>query len=151
MKFVSSKRKNLFLVPGSILVLAFLISACSPSTRISETKLKMAPMSEMPADVQSAPDIVRESYQFAVANPELLQGLPCYCGCGPMGHTSNFSCYVKSGDGEEIVFDTHALGCGICVDITQDAMQMTREGKTLAEIRTAIDADYSRFGPSNMP
>ena len=92
----------------------------------------MAPMADMPAEVQQAAVTVREAYQFAVANPDVLTQLPCYCGCGDMGHTSNYSCYVQSAEGEDIVFDTHALGCGICVDITQDAMRMQQEGKSLA-------------------
>lgn len=105
----------------------------------------------LPEEMQTAPVTVRESYQFALANPEILKEIPCYCGCGPMGHTSNYSCYIQSGEGEEAVFDTHALGCGICVDITQDTMRMLREGKSTAEIRTAVDATYSKYGPTNMP
>ena len=132
-------------------IITVLLSACFPDGGGAAGDLKMAPMADMPAEVQDAAVTVREAYQFAAANPDVLQNLPCYCGCGPMGHTSNYSCYVQSAEGEEIVFDTHALGCGICVDITQDAMRMLRDGKTMTEIRVAIDADYSRFGPSNMP
>jgi hypothetical protein len=51
----------------------------------------------------------------------------------------------------EVVFDQHALGCSICVDIAQDVMKMTRDGKTPKEIRAAIDQTYSQYGPSNMP
>ncbi|MFA5838257.1 MAG: PCYCGC motif-containing (lipo)protein [Bellilinea sp.] len=132
-------------------IVTVLLAACSPNGGGAAGDLKMAPMADMPAEVQDAAVTVREAYQFAAANPDVLQNLPCYCGCGPMGHTSNYSCYVQSAEGKEIVFDTHALGCGICVDITQDAMRMLRDGKTMPEIRAAIDADYSRFGPSNMP
>jgi hypothetical protein len=132
-------------------ILTVLLAACSPNGAPSISDLKMAPMADMPSEVKEAAVTVREAYQFAAANPEVLQKLPCYCGCGPMGHTSNYSCYVQSAEGEDIVFDTHALGCGICVDITQDAMRMLQDGKTMTEIRAAIDADYSRFGPSNMP
>jgi hypothetical protein len=130
-------------------ILTTVISACAPAS--SSGDLKMAPMADMPAEVQQAAVTVREAYQFAVANPDVLTQLPCYCGCGGMGHTSNYSCYVQSAEGEDIVFDAHALGCGICVDIAQDAMRMLQEGKTLPDIRAAVDADYARFGPSNMP
>ncbi|MBA4400041.1 MAG: hypothetical protein C0396_09285 [Anaerolinea sp.] len=150
---VSPIHKNIF--PALMLtvfgIVTMLLAACSPNGGGAAGDLKMAPMADMPAEVQKAAVTVREAYQFAVANPDVLQNLPCYCGCGPMGHTSNYSCYVQSAEDEEIVFDTHALGCGICVDITQDAMRMLRDGKTMTEIRAAIDADYSRFGPSNMP
>ena len=128
------------------------LTGCSNSTKNSSAQaLKMAPMDQMPAAVQKAPTNVREAYQFAVANPDALKNVPCYCGCGAVGHTSNDSCYVEvvksSG---EIVFDTHALGCGICVDIAQDVMKYTSQGKNPQEIRTAIDQTFSQYGPSNM-
>jgi hypothetical protein len=109
-------------------------------------------MTDMPMDVQSAPEVVRSAYQFAVANPDVLTQLPCYCGCGGMGHTSNYACYVagESEDGS-LEFDNHALGCSICVDITVDAMRMLNEGQTMTEIRSYVDQTYSAFGPSNMP
>lgn len=128
---------------------AVLISACSPAG--SKTDLAMAPMADMPQDVQSAPVSVSDAYRFAVANPDLLEGIPCYCGCGSIGHTSNYDCYIQSDGGAPLAFDTHALGCGICVDITRDVMQMTRDGKSPADIRAAIDGNYAQFGPSNQP
>ncbi len=67
-----------------------------------------------------------------------------------MGHTSNLSCYIKErkADGQ-IVFEDHALGCSLCVDISQDVMRMTGEGKSPQDIRAAILAAYSKFGPPN--
>lgn len=116
------------------------------------TEPAMAPLSDMPIEVQAAPVIVQEAYRFAAANPEVLSQLPCYCGCGAKGHTSNYDCYFTGTPDEGLpAFDLHSLGCSICVDITQDAMRLLREGKSLEEIRAAIDATYSRFGPSNMP
>jgi len=108
-------------------------------------------MSMMPDDVKSAATVTQEAYQFAVANPDVMQHIPCYCGCGSMGHTSNYMCYVKSVDANgKVNFDSHALGCSICVDITQDAMRLLRQGKNVTEIKAYVDKTYSRFGPSNM-
>ena len=42
---------------------------------------------------------------------------------------------------------THALGCSICVDITQDTMRLLRQGKTVSEIKALIDQTYSQYGP----
>jgi hypothetical protein len=105
----------------------------------------------MPAEVQAAPASVRTAYQFAAANPDVMQHIPCYCGCGGIGHESNYDCYVAdvAADGT-VRFDGHALGCSICVDITQDAMRLLREGKPVPEIRLYVDATYSRYGTSNM-
>jgi hypothetical protein len=114
--------------------------------------LHMMSMDQMPAEVQSAPVSVQESYQFSAANPEIMKDIPCYCGCGDIGHESNYACYVSSVDDKgSLTFDNHALGCSICVDITQDVMRMLREGKSPQEARTYVDETYSKFGPSNIP
>ncbi len=112
--------------------------------------IKMAPMNMLPQEMQTAPTRVREAYQFAVANPSALQNVPCYCGCGAMGHTSNYSCYVKNVNADgKVVFDQHALGCSLCVDIAQDVMRLTKEGKSPGDIHATIVSTYSRFGPPN--
>ena len=81
-----------------------------------------------------------------------MKNIPCYCGCGNVGHTSNYDCYVSAIDAAgNITFDNHALGCSICVDITQDVMRMLEDGKSPQEARTSIDATYSRYGSSNIP
>jgi hypothetical protein len=129
-------------------LLAPLISACSSQASAGdEHSYPMAPLHEMPAEVQKAPRTVREAYQFAVLNPDVVSALPCYCGCGAMGHISNESCYIQERQPGNIVYDNHALGCQICVDITQDAMRMLDEGKNVDEIYSYVDATYSRFGP----
>ncbi len=133
-------------------VLSALAGCSSPGTMSGGTDLKMAPIADMPASVQQAPVSVREAYQFAAANPDAVKNVPCFCGCGAVGHTSNYSCYVKEVKATgEVVFDQHALGCSICVDITQDVMKLTRQGKSPQEIRAAIDQTFSQYGPSNMP
>lgn len=111
--------------------------------------LVLAADNSLPLFLDSAAPRVRDAYRVAVANPHALEHIPCYCGCGSMGHTSNLSCYVKpAGADGETIFDEHAAGCGICVDITQDVMRMTEAGKTPWEIRAYVDAQYSPFGPS---
>lgn len=113
--------------------------------------LQMASIDEMPLEVQRAPVAVRQGYQFAVANAALLRQVPCYCGCGAMGHTSNAACYLSDAAGDDVtIFDSHALGCSICVDITQDVMRLMRRGEDLAEIRAFVDGTYARYGPSNI-
>lgn len=112
----------------------------------------MMPLDQMPMEVQSAPVAVQEAYQFNTANPDIMQDIPCYCGCGDIGHTSNYDCYVSNiDDKNNITFDNHALGCSICVDITQDVMRMLRDGKSPQDARVYIDATYSKYGPSNIP
>jgi len=125
------------------------LSACSSK---GTSDLHMMSMDQMPAEVQTAPVSVQTAYQFAAANPDVMKDIPCYCGCGSIGHTSNYDCYVSNLDSSgTITFDNHALGCSICVDITQDVMRMLRDGKSPQDARAYIDTTYSKFGPSNIP
>lgn len=141
-------RKSLFVLVIGSLILAGL-SACSSK---STGDLHMLSMDQMPMEVQSAPMTVQTAYQFAAANPDVMKDIPCYCGCGDIGHTSNYDCYVSNVDANgNITFDNHALGCSICVDITQDVMRMLRDGKSPQDAKTYIDTTYSKYGPSNIP
>ena len=133
-----------------LILLTASLSACTTKSQAAD--LHMMSMDQMPAEVQSAPMTVQTAYQFAAANPDVMKNIPCYCGCGGIGHTSNYDCYVSNVDTNgTITFDNHALGCSICVDITQDVMRMLKDGKSSQDARAYIDTTYSRYGPSNIP
>jgi hypothetical protein len=90
---------------------ATLIGAAACSGEEGASPVSLAPVSALPAFARGAPTVVQEAYRFAVANPEVLDRIPCYCGCGAMEHTSNLACYVKEfrEDGS-VVYDDHAFG-----------------------------------------
>ncbi len=133
-------------------LLTLVLAACSPTQRAGGDghPIKLAPMSMLTPEVQKAPTKVREAYQYAIANADVLKQIPCYCGCGSMGHKSNLDCYVQEfkPDGSAVL-ETHALGCSLCVDITQDVMLLASQGKSVADIRSTIVSTYSKFGPPN--
>jgi len=84
-----------------------------------------------------------KSYRIALAEPELLRNLPCYCGCGShAGHRHNLDCFLND-DG---TFDDHAAYCVTCQNIAIEAYELKQQGKSLKEIRDYIDRKYSRFG-----
>jgi len=135
-----------------LVVFSGLLTACGAKTSDDNPDLAMASLDEMPSEVKNAPVAVKQAYQFNVANPDVMTQIPCYCGCGSMGHTSNYSCYVSSVDADgKVNYDTHALGCSICVDITQDTMRLLKQGKSVPEIKAYVDQTYAQYGPSNMP
>ena len=141
----------LLLLVSSLFIFG-LLTACSGETPSNENSMSMPVLDGMPVEVKNAPAVVQQAYQFNVANPDVMTQIPCYCGCGSMGHTSNYSCYVSGvGTDGAINYDTHALGCSICVDITQDTMRLLKQGKTVPEIKAYVDQTYSPYGPSNMP
>lgn len=141
-------KRSLFILV-TLLLTGLWLAACTPG-RQANPGVQLAPVAALPQEMQAAPAAVRAAYQFAVANPDALANVPCYCGCGAIGHKSNLACYVKEfGPDGKPVFDDHALGCSICVDITTDVMKMTAEGRSPAAIRQQIVDVYSKFGPAN--
>ena len=147
-----SKTHRLLFLSIIVVLLSTTISACTTPSSTEDVHLNMASMDVMPVEVHSAAVTVQEAYQFNVANPDVMKNIPCYCGCGNVGHTSNYDCYVSSVDENgNITFDNHALGCSICVDITQDVMRLLRGGESPQDARAYVDATYSKYGPSNIP
>jgi hypothetical protein len=67
--------------------------------------------------------------------PEVVDGIRCHCGCADNpDFYSLLSCY----EGE----DAMAKSCPICQGQGRLAARLHKDGKTLDEIRTAIDARY---------
>ncbi len=79
-------------------------------TGSTRPEIQLAPVSRLPEQVRRAPPVVQEAYRFAIANPEVLARLPCYCGCGSIGHKSDLDCFIEEfkPDGT-IVFGYHAF------------------------------------------
>jgi hypothetical protein len=80
--------------------------------RSDQATLELAPLSDLPPEIQQAPPKVRDAYRFALANQAILAHIPCYCGCGaqPHLHQNNAHCYIEQvrPDGTT-VFDSHAF------------------------------------------
>ncbi len=104
--------------------------------------------------VTSATNIPKtlEAYQFAVEHPEVLDCMPCYCGCYEEdGHTSNTDCFVDSVNDNISMLDTMGFGLGVCVDIAREAKQEYEKGTDLKTIRENIDKKYEALGTPPTP
>jgi hypothetical protein len=67
--------------------------------------------------------------------PEVIDGIRCNCGCtNPPEFYSLLSCYEANG---------MARDCVICQGQGRLAVRLHKEGKTLDEIRAAIDAKFA--------
>ena len=132
-------------VASVVLSSILFLSACA-----SAAEVQLAPESELPAFLATSAPRVRDAYRFALANAQALKTAPCYCGCGSMGHTSNLDCFLQNDGkvGSAPIFDQHAAGCGICVDIALDVKRMMAEGQAPGVIRQFVDATYGSFGPA---
>jgi hypothetical protein len=131
--------------------------AASAPTKV--TPMKAAPPGALPAlpRVPFEPvrpmAVVQQVYEFAARHPEVLQYVPCYCGCERVGHNGNHDCFVKAraANGRITEWDAHGLGCTICLDVGRDAMTMFNSGAPVSAIRTAIDKKYASHFPSSTP
>ncbi len=83
-------------------------------------------------------------YQAAAAHKELLENMPCYCGCGETAnHRSNYDCFVyENRENGAIVWDDHGTKCGVCLEIAVQSIVDYQEGLSMKEIRTKIDNMY---------
>lgn len=101
-----------------------------------------------PAFVSGAGEATQAAYAYALARPDVLQWLPCYCGCAASGHRSNLDCFfVRREVGGSYVYEEHASFCDVCVQTANMAQQMLREGKTIVQVRAAVDATFGGNAP----
>ena len=98
-------------------------------------------------------ETVRAVYQFAAEHPEVLSYVPCFCGCERGGHKGNDDCFVKTrnAQGDVTEWEPHGLDCAVCIDVANEAMQMTRSGASVTDIRSAIEKKWNRPGSGHTP
>jgi hypothetical protein len=89
------------------------------------------------AKVLDTEEVVRskaaELYDAAREYPRLFDGLYCYCRCEKsLGHRSLLSCFESD----------QAIGCLGCREEGKIVARMARAGKSLADIRAAVDKEW---------
>ncbi|POZ55746.1 hypothetical protein LYSIN_00529 [Lysinibacillus sphaericus] len=111
----------------------------------------------LPTFLDNQSENIRLVYQIAGQSTEILEWMPCYCGCGEsVGHKSNLNCFIqeKRQDGT-IVWDDHGTRCAVCLEIALQSAKMHKDGMTLKEIRQTIDGTYkngyAKPTPTEMP
>lgn len=99
-----------------------------PTARPGITNAKVLPVSFVPR----TPGAV-EAYAAARDAAGTLDGLYCHCDCSKhSGHRSLLTCF----EGE------HGAYCDICMGEAMVAHGMAQQGRSLEEIRTAIDRQF---------
>ena len=77
----------------------------------------------------------RDAYAAAREIPEVLDGIYCHCDCADRHSNlrSLLSCYETE----------MPMSCGVCAGEARTALRLHRQGKSLDEIRAAIDRQFS--------
>jgi Protein of unknown function with PCYCGC motif len=117
--------------------------------------MHMPTADEVTATWKARPDYVKAlpaewqgAYAFALARPEVLQWLPCYCGCTAMGHRSNLDCFFQRRDvAGNYQYEEHASYCDICVKTANMAQRMLQDGSTMIQVRAAVDTTFGGTAP----
>lgn len=83
---------------------------------------------------------MREMYEWSKTTEgrNMLEFMPCYCGCKYEGHLHTRHCFWKD-DG---TFDKHGITCSVCFDIAKKTKQMYEQGIDICTIRKEIDTFY---------
>ena len=90
------RRRFLLLAGGA------LVSACTTAGQGSRPGDALVPLyanpakDQWPAEFHQLPAATQAMYRYAATNHDVLQYIPCFCGCVDGGHTSNFDCYVRT-------------------------------------------------------
>lgn len=89
---------------------------------------------------------VSQIYGMAGKNIELLEWIPCYCGCGENSeHRSNKDCFIREvKQNGEVIWSSHAMKHAACVDIAFQSVLMKQNGASTLEIRQYIDKQYKK-------
>src|SRR3990170_4279430 len=81
-------------------------SAAQPPAAASKPHVQETlPALNFPAYTLQRPhDVIRAAYRFAAEHPEVLNYVPCYCGCEAGGHQGNHDCFVRerAGNGDVV-------------------------------------------------
>ncbi len=108
--FIVDRRRFLVVSAGALL------AACAPGalSRPGDALMQLyarPDKNEWPDEFLQLPTETQSLYRYAIANHEVLQYMPCFCGCVNAGHASNFDCYVREvlADGQ-IRLDTMSFG-----------------------------------------
>ncbi len=154
-KKISKKKGNSTLIIGVVAVIllagvgyAVLSGGGSSQKPTTTNQLKLPSFAYKDA-------MTLKGYTYATQHPDILEQIPCYCGCG--GHGSAASdgkphrflrdCYIN----DNWQYDDHASNCDTCLAIASKVQDYLAAGKTLKEARALIDQEYQGKYPDSMP
>lgn len=105
-----------------------------PDPRAGVTAGKVLPVEQLPNKKR-----VRAAFAAARENPELFDGVYCVCECTDQGHRSLLSCFESE----------QPTGCLGCQELAELIGRLAKEGKSLADIRSAVDRKYGESSHSH--
>ena len=133
------RNKSLMYVAAGVVILAgafFIMSNNTEADNYDDLNL--------PSYAYNNP-VTLKAYGYTLKNPEVVEKIPCYCGCGGMGHKSLKNCFISDAG----VYSSHASNCDICVGEVIRIKNLFDSGMYISEIKRIIDDEYRSYGPDN--
>ena len=113
------------------------------TTASGDLQVKTASTQEMPEFLADKSEEMQQLYLVVAQHKDLLESIPCYCGCGEFGHQDNYDCFIhENGEDGSVVWDDHATRCQACLDIAATSIVKYNEGESIGNIRHMIDEQY---------
>lgn len=132
----SWKDSGLVWLGGGVLLLALLVLPTlnfAPADHHPEPRADAAQRHVVPAASYASYPRVAQVYGEVAQVPQVIDGIYCYCNCSQhSGHYSLLDCYK----------DNHAARCDVCLSEADMAYRMHQDGKSLDDIRVAVDRLY---------
>src|SRR3989304_954244 len=136
---VAKKKGNSTLIIG-VVVLILLAGVAYAFLNSGSTTKKPDSEIRLPSYAYTNP-ITLKGYRYATEHPDLLEQIPCYCGCGGhSGHRFLRDCYIK----DDWTYEDHASYCDVCIGEAIKLQDYLASGKTLKEARALIDEEYTK-------
>ncbi|MCQ6563005.1 PCYCGC domain-containing protein [Paenibacillus mendelii] len=141
----------LFIIAAVTILTVFILTACgnasNNSTHMhgSETFETTDSFDQRPAFLADYSNLTRTLYAEAANLGDILKQINCYCGCmdeEDKMHDSLYRCYIAEEKDGKVTWTDHSAGCGICLEEVQDIVKLHKEGKSVDQIRKAIDDKF---------
>src|SRR5690606_19091093 len=139
-------RRMVHIGSAALLIFVLLLAGCGAKPEASEHaqhRLPNGDIQEKTASVQTLPTFLhgkdvrlQQIHSLAAQHADLLEWIPCYCGCGDSaGHRNSLHCFVREiGDDGSVVWDDHGARCNVCLEIAVQSAIQQSEGKSVKEI-----------------
>ncbi|MBD1382235.1 PCYCGC motif-containing (lipo)protein [Metabacillus arenae] len=100
----------------------------------------------LPKFLNDKPEDMKLIYSAVGKHQELLEKIPCYCGCGESAnHKNNYDCFINENkENGAVVWDDHGTKCGVCLEIAAQSVLDYKEGMSIKEIRDKVDEAYKK-------
>jgi len=122
---------------GVMVLLAGLLATRSGNVQHPSPRAGLTAADVAPAERYASYPRIAEVYQMVAQIPEVIDGIYCHCDCSKHSdHRSLLTCFQ----------DDHGAACDVCLTEAALAFRMVGEGRSLKEIRKAVDNLYSHDG-----